>query len=60
MRSDALAARNRHECPGPHEHRVEHLLGESTGEGVLLADDLRTQDLPLQAGERRSTEVREP
>jgi hypothetical protein len=49
MREIALAVRIRNQRAGAEEHRVEHLLGEPAGEGVLLADELWTRDLPLRA-----------
>jgi hypothetical protein len=56
----ALAARILRDLASAEEHRVQHVLGEPPGERVLLADELRTQNLPLRAIEPRSTEVREP
>jgi hypothetical protein len=56
----APAARIRNDLASGEEHGVEHPLREPAREGVLLTDELRTQDLPLRALERRSPEVREP
>jgi hypothetical protein len=41
VRQTALAVRIRSDLASAEEDRVEHLLGEPTGEGVLLADELR-------------------
>jgi hypothetical protein len=59
MRYAAPATRIRCDLACSQEHGVEHLLGEPSGEGVLLADELRHQGLPPEALERQDPAVRE-